>query len=160
MIFRGFGASDARATAEALAAVCRARGVLLLVGQDAELAQACGADGVHLPERALEQGPALRAAHPGWRLTGAAHGPEALARAAEARLDAALLSPVFPSASPSAGTALGVDGFTALVRAAALPVYALGGVTPETAPALLSSGAAGVAAVEGVVEAYGGAGPR
>lgn len=155
VIFRGFGAADAEATAQTLAAACRARGVLLLIGQDAALAQACGADGVHLPERALDQGPELRRLHPAWRLTGAAHGADALARAAAAELDAALLSPALPSASPSAGTPLGVERFAALVRSAGLPVYALGGVTAETAPALLDSGAAGIAAIEGVLEAYG-----
>jgi thiamine-phosphate pyrophosphorylase len=48
-----------------------------------------------------------------------------------------------------------VAGFAALVAGAALPVYALGGVTAETAPALLGAGAAGLAAVDGIVELYG-----
>jgi thiamine monophosphate synthase len=43
--------------------------------------------------------------------------------------------------------------FAALVRRAGLPVYALGGVTPQNAPRLLSSGAAGLAMVEGLVNA-------
>ncbi len=155
LIYRAFGAENRLERARALAAVARARGLLFLVGADAELALACGADGVHLPERALAQGPALRRAHPGWRLTGAAHGAEALAAAAHARLDAALVSPVFASRSPSAGTALGVEGFATLARGAALPVYALGGVTAATALRLIDTGAAGLAAVEGVAEAFG-----
>jgi thiamine-phosphate pyrophosphorylase len=39
---------------------------------------------------------------------------------------------------------LGVDGFARLV-AGALPTWALGGVRPEHVPALLATGAAGVA---------------
>jgi thiamine-phosphate pyrophosphorylase len=62
---------------------------------------------------------------------------------------------VFASASPSAGAPLGPAAFAELVEGARLPVYALGGVTAETAPALLESGAAGLAAVEGVMEVYG-----
>jgi thiamine-phosphate pyrophosphorylase len=155
VIFRGFGAADAPEVGRALRAACDRAGLLLLVGQDADLALACGADGVHLPERALADAPSLRRRRPGWRLTGAAHGAQALARAAEYGLDAALLSPVFESASPSAGLALGVAGFAALVAGAALPVYALGGVTAETASALLGSGAAGIAAVDGIVELFG-----
>ena len=65
-----------------------------------------------------------------------------------------LLSPVFESASPSAGPPLGPGRFAELVRAARLPVYALGGVTAETAPRLMDTGASGIAAVEGVLEAY------
>jgi thiamine-phosphate pyrophosphorylase len=155
VIFRGFGAPDAPDAGRALRDACDRAELMLLVGQDAELALACGADGVHLPERALSQAPALRRLRPDWRLTGAAHGAPALAQAAAYGLDAALLSPVFESASPSAGAALGAAGFAALVAGAALPVYALGGVTAETAPALLGSGAAGIAAVDGIVELFG-----
>lgn len=155
MIFRGFGAADAPEVGRALRTACDRAGLLLLAGRDPELALACGADGVHLPERALAEAPGLRRLRPDWRLIGAAHGAAALARAAGHGLDAALLSPVFESASPSAGAALGAEAFAALVAGAALPVYALGGVTAETAPALLGSGAAGVAAVEGVVELFG-----
>jgi thiamine-phosphate pyrophosphorylase len=155
VIFRGFGAADAAEVGKALRAACDRAGLLLLVGRDPELALACGADGVHLPERALAEAPALRRLRPDWRLTGAAHGAQALAQAAACGLDAALLSPVFESASPSAGAALGVAGFAGLVAGAALPVYALGGVTDARAPELIGSGAAGLAAVDGIVELFG-----
>jgi thiamine-phosphate pyrophosphorylase len=158
VIYRAFGAADAVETGRALRAACDRRGLILLVGADAGLAHACGADGVHLPERAVGEAEALRRSHPAWLVTGAAHDADALARTAEAGLDAALVSPVFPSASPSAGRPLGVQGFTGLVRAARLPVYALGGVTAGTATSLQESGAAGLAAVEGVREAYGAEG--
>lgn len=151
IIYRAFGAADALQTARRLREIAQARGLTLLIGRDAELAQACGADGLHLPEIDGWRGPGLRAAHPGWILTGAAHSESAVAACAAAGLDAALLSPVFPSASPSAGQALGLARFGAIARAAALPVYALGGVNAETAPGLIGSGAAGIAAVEGLL---------
>ena len=154
VIYRGFGQAHARDEARRLAAVCRARGLTLLVGLDEDLAAECGAQGVHLPERALAQGPALRARRPDWIITGAAHGPAALDKAAAAGLDAAVLSPVFSSRSPSAGPALGLSKFTALINEARLPVYALGGVTAATAPSLIGSGACGLAAIEGVLEAW------
>lgn len=155
IVFRAFGAPDAIETGRRLAEAAEARGLTLLVGADPDLAEAVGAHGLHLPERRLSQGPALRASRPGWLLTGAAHSGEALARAAAAGLDAALLSPVFASASPSAGAPLGPARFAELARAAALPVYALGGVTAGTAPALAGSGACGIAAAEGVIAAFG-----
>jgi thiamine-phosphate pyrophosphorylase len=62
-------------------------------------------------------------------------------------VDAIVLSPVFPSASPSAGRPIGVRRFAALVRAAGAPCYALGGVNERTVRALSASGAIGVAAV-------------
>ena len=147
LVYRSFGAADAHATAAALARIAGARGLVLLIGADMALAGACGAHGVHLPERALGQAHSLRAHWPGVLITGAAHGPAALARAADAGLDAALLSTVFPSRSPSAGPAMGAIRLARLVRSARLPVYALGGVDARTAPRLRGSGVAGVAAV-------------
>lgn len=155
VIFRGFGRPDALEQALGLRAVASERGLVLLIGLDEALAEAVGADGVHLPERALSGAADLRARRPGWLLTGAAHDEAALETAARAGLDAALVSPVFPSDSPSAGAALGVEGFTDLAAAAGLPVYALGGVTARTAPKLARTGAAGLAAVDGVMEEYG-----
>jgi thiamine-phosphate pyrophosphorylase len=152
VVYRGFGAADAPRTGARLAEVARRRGLLLLVGLDAELADKVGAHGVHLPERALDQAPALRAAHPQWLLTGAAHDGGALSRASG--LDAVLVSAVFPSASPSAGPPLGVEGLAQLVRSAPCPVYALGGVTADNAHQLLGSGACGIAGVEAFAAAF------
>jgi thiamine-phosphate pyrophosphorylase len=147
LVYRAFGAADAPEIARALATACRRRGLVFLIGADADLAAACGAAGVHLPERLAPLAPRLRARHPRWLLTGAAHGAPALRRAAAAGLDAALLSAVFPSRSPSAGPALGPQRFACLVRDARLPVYALGGVSAATVPRLRDAGAAGAAAV-------------
>lgn len=149
VIYRAFGALDAPETARRLRRVAEDRGLTLLIGLDARLAQACEAHGVHLPERALSEATWLRAAHPDWILTGAAHGEAGLGAAAAAGLDAALLSPVFQSRSLSAGEPLGLKAFSRLACGADLPVYALGGVTGDTAPRLLGSGAAGIAAVDG-----------
>ncbi len=69
-------------------------------------------------------------------------------RARRAGADAAFVSPVFASASPSAGRPLGALRFAELVRGARLPVYALGGIDAAAARRLARSGAAGLAAVD------------
>ncbi|MDO9472329.1 MAG: thiamine phosphate synthase [Caulobacter sp.] len=148
VIYRAFGAAEAPDQARALAAIARARGLLLLIGADPVLAEAVGAGGVHLPERDLGRAGSLKAAHPDWTVTGAAHSLEAARLAAEFGCDAVLASTVFASTSPSAGPPMGAAAFAALVAAAPLPVYALGGVNVETARELVSSGAAGFAMVE------------
>jgi thiamine-phosphate pyrophosphorylase len=151
VIYRAFGSPDAPSVARALRRLADMRGLILLIGADESLAAAAGADGVHLPQRLVGQGPRLRARRPGWILTGAAHDARALQRAQHAGLDAALTSPVFASRSASALGQLGPIRFASLVSGARLPVYALGGVNRLTAPRLLSSGAAGLAAVEGLI---------
>jgi len=121
---------------------------MVLAGADPGLASRIGADGVHLPERGVAKAAALRRARPGWIVTCAAHSAPAIVRARRAGADAAVVSPVFASASPSAGEPLGTLRFAELVRRAGLPVYALGGVNARTARRLARSGAAGFAAVE------------
>ncbi|MBI2249873.1 MAG: thiamine phosphate synthase [Brevundimonas diminuta] len=154
VVFRAFGQADARETGLRLREATRRRDGLLLVGLESGLAEAVEADGVHLPERALDLAPALARAHPGWRITGAVHSADALARAGG--LDAAVLSPVFPAGGASAGRPpLGVGGFSDLVRAAAVPVYALGGIGAGDAPMLIGSGACGLAGVSAIRAAFG-----
>jgi thiamine-phosphate pyrophosphorylase len=143
LVYRAFGAADAEAVARRLKAVARARGLILLIGADAKLAARIGADGVHLPERLAHRAQALR--RRGWLVTAAAHSTRA-ARAPG--VDAVVISAVFPSNSPSAGAPIGPVRLAAMVRAAGRPVYALGGITNETARRLLPAGAVGIAAVE------------
>jgi thiamine-phosphate pyrophosphorylase len=145
IIYRGFGDPNAVQIARDLMGVARRRGLLLLIGADAALAAKVGAHGVHLPERALAT--ARRIRRPGWIVTGAAHSARALAASG---LDAFVLSAIFPSRSSSAGRPLGPIRLARLVRQAAAPVYALGGVNADTVRRLANTGIVGVAAVEGV----------
>ncbi len=158
VVFRHFGAADARDTALRLREATARRDGLLLIGQDAEMADAVGADGVHLPGRALEQAAALAVARPDWRITGAVHAADEFGAGgfAAVGLDAVVLSPIFPAGGPSgARTALGVETFSQAVRRARLPVYALGGIGSENARALIGSGACGLAGVSSIQSAFG-----
>ncbi|MEW5703983.1 MAG: thiamine phosphate synthase [Pseudomonadota bacterium] len=139
------------ALAGEVAALCRARGLRLLVAGDAALALAVRADGLHLPEW-LARGPvsrgwAWRRRKPGWLLTAAVHSERALEAAARQRADAALLAPVFSTASHAQAKPLGSVRFASLARRTALPVYALGGIGPTNVRRLMGSGAVGLAAV-------------
>jgi thiamine-phosphate pyrophosphorylase len=155
VVYRAFGDPSAVETGRRLTRAAHRRGLLLLAGADAGLAARIGADGVHLPERAAARAGALRHARPGWIVTCAAHGAAAIVRARRAGADAAVVSPVFASASPSAGRPLGALRFTQLVAAARLPVYALGGINAATARRLARSGAAGFAATEALARTWG-----
>ena len=151
VVYRSFGAADAVEVAERLRAVTRERGMALLIGMDADLAEGVRADGLHLPERALSAAYALSGRRPDWLLTGAVHSVEA-ARAAR-DLDAVVLSPIFPAGGASARKpALGLDRL--IEAAGGARVIALGGITASNAGALQGSGAYGVAAIGGMAEAY------
>ncbi|HYC74943.1 thiamine phosphate synthase [Brevundimonas sp.] len=154
VVFRAFGAADARETGLRLREATRRRDGLLLVGLDAELAETIEADGVHLPERGLNRATELAALRPDWRITGAVHSAAALTGAG--RLDAAVLSPVFPAGGASAvRPALGAQAFGDLVRGSPVPVYALGGIDAGKACGLIGSGACGLAGVSAIQAAFG-----
>jgi thiamine-phosphate pyrophosphorylase len=148
VVFRAFGASDAKAHGSRLREITRRRGLLLLVGADEDLAAEIEADGLHLPERLATELPAIRTRHADWLITLAAHDADAAARGLAVGADALVVSPIFPSASPSAGAPLGVDGLKRIVSTVETPIYALGGVRAATVEQLLGSGIVGIAAVE------------
>lgn len=154
VLLRHYGAADRALLARRLAATARRKRLVLLVaGAQWRLAAAAGAAGIHLPEAV-----ARRLVDPGLRLwqrrgallSVACHGPAALARAAALGADAALLSPVFPTASHPGAATLGATRFALWAARARLPVLALGGVNRTTARALRH--AAGVAAIDGLTK--------
>ena len=150
IVYRGFGRPEADQEAATLANLAKVRGLIFLVGADEALAQRVCADGLHLPERLMATARRVRAKHRGWIVTTAAHSPAALARADRLGLDAAFVSAIFPSHSPSAGAPLGALKLACWTRQTALPIIALGGVDAETGKRLLTTGVYGLAAIEGL----------
>jgi len=150
VVYRHFGAPERARMARALARLCRARGLALLIAADPVLALRVGADGVHWPERLL---PTQRTAQHGRLVTAAAHGAAGLARAAAYGVDACVLSPVFPTESPSSNPPLGLFRASQLARGAPLPVLALGGINADNAPRLAGRGFAGLVSVGALADA-------
>jgi thiamine-phosphate pyrophosphorylase len=148
IVFRAFGASDADARGVRLRAIARARGLRLLIGADAALAARLRADGVHLPERLAHHARRLKAAHPGWIVTAAAHSTLAARRGLAMGADAVVVSAVFPSRSASAGPPIGSLRLAILVRRAGGSVYGLGGIDNKKARLLKDTGLVGLAAVD------------
>jgi thiamine-phosphate pyrophosphorylase len=121
---------------------------LVIVNDRIDVALACGADGVHLPGAGLPPREARRVLGAGRWLSRALHAPDELPSEELGALDAVVVSPVI---APRKGReALGLSSFSEWTRAcrdlcAELGVFALGGVTAETAEACLRAGASGVA---------------
>ncbi len=151
LIYRHFGASNRKDIANKLRTIATKRRLQFLVGQDVALAKLVGADGVHIPERELAAAKNISKQYPNWIITGAAHNTAAIRKCAAAGLDACIVSPVFASDSPSAKTPLGIVKLTEMVKAAPIPIIALGGINAKTAEKLPCSGVAGLAGVSGFV---------
>ncbi len=135
-----------RALAAEAIALCHRQGAQILLNADAGLVQALGADGLHLTSAQAKQARA-RPLPPGYLVAASCHTRAELRAAQEMGADFAMLSPVLPTASHPDATPLGWDAFSRYVDAAALPVYALGGMQPVHCATAIAHGAQGIAAI-------------
>ena len=127
--------------------VKRAGQTRVVVNSRFDVALAAGAAGIHLPAHSPPPSEFKRIA-PGVIVGVSCHDRAQLVAAEQQGADYALLSPVFlPLSKKSDGKALGLDRFAELVRLVRMPVFALGGIEPETIPACERAGAAGVAGI-------------
>ena len=120
--------------------------VRVLVNDDDDLARAVGAHGLHLSSSRLAQArerPAFTS------VAASCHSAEDLARASSLGVDFALLSPVLRTASHPDSEGIGWDAFARLIEHAPLPVFALGGMRPETLATAREHGAHGIALMRG-----------
>ena len=141
---RDLSVRDQLALARRVRALANPHGTKILINDRLDVALAAGLDGVHL--RGDAPAPAeLRAFVPAGFLFGVScHSLDDVHRADSA--DFVVLGPVFESFSkPGYGPAIGLEGLRKASQLA--PVYALGGITTDTAPACLEAGAAGIAAI-------------
>ncbi len=139
--------------AAAAARRARARGLMLILAGEGRGALAARA-GLHVPEHRLMRHllPFLmmrRHAGPRARplLSLAVHGRAGVARARRLGADAALVSPVFPTASHPGAPALGPLRWAALARALPCPAVALGGMSARRVRRLPRRLCAGWAAI-------------
>lgn len=152
VILRHYDMPKRAALAQRLAHICRARGLTFLVGGDWQLAARVNADGVHLGDGAARSG--FAAGGRLWRrgkaarlLTVSAHGARGLQRGKQLGASAALLGSVFKTASHPRRGFLGTLQTAAMIRAARLPVLALGGITTANIKMLHGIGVAGIAGI-------------
>ena len=122
--------------------VARARRLIVLIANDAELAMRLGAHGVHLSEARAREALHWRARFPSLIVTCAAHSARALHRNGT---DAMFLSPVFPTRSHPERSALTPVRANLIARQARVAVYALGGIDGRNAARL--SGFKGISAI-------------
>lgn len=133
---------------ERIVAAVAGSGTRVVVNDRVDIAVAAGAAGVHLKNG----GPApmrVRAIVPAGYLIGCSvHRPDDVRTAEQVDgLDYAICGTVFESASKPGRRPLGLAGLAAVVRAAPVPVLAIGGIAAGNAARVAGTGAAGVAAI-------------
>jgi len=147
-------ARELLAAALAIRPLARTAGALFLVNDRPDVARAAESDGVHLGQDDLPPAAARRVLGPG-RLVGISTHDPAQARAAEAAgADYIGVGPVYATATkPGALAPRGLALVSAVRAAVRCPLVAIGGITPETAPAVRAAGADAVAMIGALVRA-------
>lgn len=128
-------------------------GSRLLVNDRYDIAQFSGADGVHLSEAGVSAG-VVRAQSPDVLIGVSTHHIESAKKAQSDGADFVTFGPVFNTPSKAAyGPPQGLESLRAVCDAVAIPVFALGGVTPSNARSCVSAGARGVACISAILSA-------
>lgn len=144
-----------------IAEISTERGAKLIVNrgrppegtEETFLAASMGVDGFHFPDSAhfpLE----LRERFPKILVGMSTHTRERAVAAAAEGADFVTFGPVFATPSKAQyGPPQGIEALREVCHAARVPVFAIGGVTPENARACIDAGARGVAVIGAVMSA-------
>ena len=147
----GADASDA----QRMRALCDEHGALFVVNDDAHAAAAWHADGVHVGQDDMTVSDARQIVGPDRVVGLSTHDAAEIRAAGEASVDYVGLGPCFPTGSKALTLAPGGPELVARCRppAGSLPVFPIGGITPDNAGALVAAGADRLAVGGGVLAA-------
>ncbi|MCE8020084.1 Nudix family hydrolase [Halomonas sp. MCCC 1A11036] len=134
------------ARAERALALCRRHGARLLLNAEPELLNGVDADGIHLTSERLMSLERRPIAESKW-LAASTHDHKQLGQAARIGCDFVTLSPLRTTPSHPEVAPMGWHDFQQLVERAAMPVFALGGMTRYDANHARAVGAQGIASI-------------
>jgi thiamine-phosphate pyrophosphorylase len=127
---------------------------LLVVNDRLDVALAAKAAGVHLPAEGLPVAAARRAAGRKFLVGRSVHSLAEARQAEKEGADYLFFGPVFATPGKAAfGEPQGVAALRKVAEAVRVPVWAIGGVNPSTAPGLRGLPIAGVAAISAIIAA-------
>ncbi|MDR3398563.1 MAG: thiamine phosphate synthase [Pandoraea sp.] len=141
--------------AERALTCCRRYDARLLLNAPIDVAEALPADGIHLTSTRLMACTCRPLAYGQW-VSAACHDEQQVRHASAIGVDLLTISPVLPTATHTTAVPLGWSRLRELVALTSVPVYALGGMSPDTLVQARDAGAHGIAAIRalwgGVVE--------
>ena len=124
----------------------------LFINDRVDVAMAADGDGVHCPERGFPVPDAKRLLGPSRQVGASTHSLDSAQRAENLGADFVTFGPVFYTPSKKAyGAPQGLKALAAIAEIVTIPVFAIGGITPERAAQCLDHGASGVALISSIL---------
>jgi len=143
---RDLEARDLTDLTVSIVAMTRETSTRVIVNDRVDVALASGADGVHLRGDSIAPGIVRRMTPKDFLIGRSVHSAQEAASVAF--VDYLIAGTVWTSASKPAGDQLlGLNGFASVVRAARVPVVAIGGVTIDRIGEIAKAGGVGIAAI-------------
>ena len=151
---KDLGGRDLLALAGALRTATWDHGARLIINDRVDVAIATGADGVQRTQASLPVSVLRRISPPGFLIGASVHSDAEALEAAFQGADFLLFGPVYDTPSKRGyGPPRGLDALGRVAAAVALPVFAVGGVTPSRVPDVLAAGARGAAVISAILGA-------
>ena len=127
---------------------------LLLINDRIDLAQAIGADGVHLGKHSLPIKIARQILGLNSLIGASTHSAQEVQSAQKRGADFITYGPVYFTQSKQAyGEPIGIESLQDVCKKCKIPIYALGGIKANNIPATLQAGAHGVAMISALLAA-------
>lgn len=146
--------------AQPIAELCHNYEAKLFINTHTGVASDIGAAGIHLPANIESVGSVKETARGDTFYIGCSvHSFDAAKRREVEGADFLTYSPIYPTESkPGYGPAVGTASLAEVVEGVKLPVFALGGITPDRVHECLAAGVFGVAVMSGVMLPKGAGG--
>ena len=143
--------------AERLSALARAADAQFIVNDRPDVAQLSGASGVHVGQQDLGPSEVRQLLSPGAIVGLSTHSREQFEAGLREPVTYLAVGPVFPTTTKlNADPVIGLEGVrwaSAIAEPLGVPVVAIGGITVDTAPAVLAAGATSVAVITDLLAA-------
>jgi thiamine-phosphate pyrophosphorylase len=152
---KGHDLATIQRVAEKLLPLCRAAGVPFILNDFPNLAAAIDADGVHIGQDDGPLSAAREIVGPGKLIGRSTHSLDQARAALAEGFDCIGFGPLFPTPTKAGRPAIGLGEIAMMEKQVGveLPAFCIGGITPETLPAVLAAGARRVVVVSALLRA-------